>query len=91
MGEGQRFGLVGLGRGRFYWYGTKNAPEGREDSQARRKVEVLERFGGWHEPVPAVIRSTPEARILRNDGYDREPLQRWGEGRVTLLGDAATL
>ncbi len=50
---------------------------------------MLERFGGWHEPVPAVIRATEEAKILRNDIYDREPLKRWGDGRVTLLGDAA--
>ncbi|MDQ4128468.1 MAG: FAD-dependent monooxygenase [Actinomycetota bacterium] len=88
-GRGSVFGLVGLGLGRFYWYGTKNAPEGQGDSQAGRKAEVLERFGGWHEPIPAVIRATPEAEILRNDVYDREPLQSWGEGRVTLLGDAA--
>ncbi len=26
---------------------------------------------------------------LRNDIYDRPPLRRWGEGPVTLLGDAA--
>lgn len=88
-GRGSVFGLVGLGRGRFYWYGTRNAPEEQEDSQAGRKAEVLELFGGWHEPVPAVIRATPEAGILRNDVYDREPLKTWGEGRVTLLGDAA--
>jgi 2-polyprenyl-6-methoxyphenol hydroxylase-like FAD-dependent oxidoreductase len=26
---------------------------------------------------------------LRNDIYDRPPLQHWSKGRVTLLGDAA--
>jgi len=88
-GRGSVFGLVGLGRGRFYWYGTRNAPEEQGDSEAGRKAEVLELFGGWHEPVPAVIRATPEAGILRNDVFDREPLKTWGEGRVTLLGDAA--
>lgn len=88
-GRGSVFGLVGLGGGRFYWYATKNAPEGQADSRAGRKAELLERFGGWCEPVPAVIRGTEEAKILRNDIYDREPLKRWGEGRVTLLGDAA--
>lgn len=36
-----------------------------------------------------MIRATEEAKILRNDIYDREPLKRWGEDRVTLLGDAA--
>lgn len=88
-GRGAIFGLVGLGRGRFYWYATKNAPENQPDAPEGRKAELLRRFGSWHEPVPSVIRATEEAEILRNDVYDREPLKEWGEGRVTLLGDAA--
>jgi len=88
-GRGEIFGLAGLGRGRFYWYATKNAPEGQRDAAAGRKAELLERFGSWCEPIPSVIRATEETAILRNDIYDREPLARWGEGRVTLLGDAA--
>lgn len=88
-GRGAIFGLVGLGQGLFYWYATKNAPENQPDAPRGRKAELLERFGSWHEPVPSVIRATEEAEILRNDVYDREPLKSWGEGRVTLLGDAA--
>jgi len=88
-GRGQIFGLAGLGGGRFYWYATKNAPESQPDAPGGRKAELLERFGGWHEPVPSVIRATDEGRILRHDVYHREPARRWGEGRVTLLGDAA--
>jgi 2-polyprenyl-6-methoxyphenol hydroxylase-like FAD-dependent oxidoreductase len=88
-GRGRIFGLVSLGGGRFYWYATKNAPEGQPDAPGRRKAELLELFGGWHEPVPSVVRGTGEQEILRNDVYDREPLERWGEGRVTLLGDSA--
>ena len=88
-GRGGRFGLAKLGRGRTYWYATKNAPEGEEDAPVGRKGELLARFGRWHKPIPTVIRATEESRILRNDVYDREPIKRWGEGRVTLLGDAA--
>ncbi len=88
-GRGQIFGLVGLGGGRVYWYATNNAPEGQGDASGGRKAELLERFGGWREPVPSVIRATDEGRILRHDVYHREPARRWGEGRVTLLGDAA--
>lgn len=88
-GRGNIFGLVSLGRGRFYWYATKNAPEGQDDAPEGRKAELMRRFGGWHEPIPTVIGATEEAAILRNDVYDREPLKRWGRGRVTLLGDAA--
>jgi 2-polyprenyl-6-methoxyphenol hydroxylase-like FAD-dependent oxidoreductase len=50
---------------------------------------LLERFGGWAQPVPALIAATQEAAILRNDMYDRPPAGRWSGGRVTLVGDAA--
>lgn len=88
-GRGNIFGLVSLGRGRFYWYATKNAPEGQDDAPEGRNAELMGLFGSWHEPIPTVIEATEEAAILRNDVYDREPLKRWGRGRVTLLGDAA--
>ena len=43
----------------------------------------------WHRPIPDLIQSTEPASILRNDIYDRDPADRWGSGRVTLLVDAA--
>ncbi len=87
-GRGERFGLVKLGRGRAYWFATKNAPE-EEEGAAGRKEELLVRFGGWHEPIPAVVKATGESDIHYDGVYYREPVKRWGEGRATLLGDAA--
>ena len=46
-------------------------------------------FGTWHDPIPAILETADAAAILRNDIYDRDPLDRWGSGRITLLGDAA--
>jgi 2-polyprenyl-6-methoxyphenol hydroxylase-like FAD-dependent oxidoreductase len=88
-GRGARFGGGALSRGRVYWYATANLPEGAPDVPAGRKRELIERFRGWHEPIPALLEATDEAAILRNDLYDRKPLSRWSDGRVTLLGDAA--
>jgi FAD-dependent urate hydroxylase len=90
-GGGERFGLVNLGRRRVYWYATKNAPKGEENAGPRseRKEELLARFGGWHEPIPTIIRVTDDSGIHRDGVYHREPAKRWGEGRITLLGDAA--
>ena len=88
-GRGHIFGLASLGGGRFYWYATKNAPEGQGDAPGGRKAELLGRFGSWAEPVPSVIRAAQEAHILRHDIYDRGPAERWVMGRVALLGDAA--
>jgi 2-polyprenyl-6-methoxyphenol hydroxylase-like FAD-dependent oxidoreductase len=90
-GRGERFGLVKLGRRRVYWYATKNAPKGEENAGPRsgRKEELLARFGGWHEPIPTIIRVTEDYDIHRDGVYYREPAKRWGESRFTLLGDAA--
>jgi len=72
-----------------YWFATRNIPEGRGDGKMGRKGEVLDLFRGWHEPIEALIKTTEESAILRNDIYDQKPLHHWGEGRITLLGDAA--
>jgi 2-polyprenyl-6-methoxyphenol hydroxylase-like FAD-dependent oxidoreductase len=88
-GRGREFGALSVGRGRVYWFGTTNAPEGSPDAAVGRKQEVLETFQGWHSPIEAMIGATNRQAILRNDVYDRRPVKRWGEGRVTLLGDAA--
>jgi 2-polyprenyl-6-methoxyphenol hydroxylase-like FAD-dependent oxidoreductase len=88
-GRGSEFGLVSVGRGRFYWFVTRNAPEGEAEDAHGRKREVLDLLGGWYEPTRTAVEATGESKILRNDIHDRDPLERWGEGRVTLLGDAA--
>ena len=81
-GRGQRFGGIRIGDGRVYWFATANGPPGHAPS-------IHERFAGWAEPVPSLLAATPPERILRNDIVDRPPDDRWGDGPVTLLGDAA--
>ena len=90
-GRGSEFGVMSIGGGRAYWFLTKNAPEGETESPAGRKSEVLERLCGWYPVAQAAVEATEEAKILRTDIYDREPVERWGAGRATLLGDAAHL
>ena len=88
-GVGERFGLVDIGRGRTYWFATKNAPEGEPDEPDGRKAELRRRFSGWHDPIAEVVEATDEGAILRNDVYYLEPPARWSDGRVVLVGDAA--
>jgi 2-polyprenyl-6-methoxyphenol hydroxylase-like FAD-dependent oxidoreductase len=88
-GVGERFGLIDIGRGRTYWFATKNAPEGEPDEPEGKKAEILRRFSGWHDPIAAIAESADEGAILRSDVYYLEPLRRWSEGRVVLVGDAA--
>ncbi len=87
-GRGQRFGQMPMRDGQVYWFATANVPAG-QTSPDGEKAELLRRFRGWHEPIEALVTSTPDAAVLRNDMYDRRPLRTWGRGRITLLGDAA--
>lgn len=49
--------------------------------------DLMREFEGWDDRVRQLILSASETK--RWAMYDREPLKKWTEGRVTLLGDAA--
>jgi 2-polyprenyl-6-methoxyphenol hydroxylase-like FAD-dependent oxidoreductase len=87
-GSGARFGFFPVG-GRTYWFCIAKAPPGGSDPPGGRKAALLDRLSGWAEPTAAVIEPTPEEAINRADVVGRDPLEGWGRGRVTLLGDAA--
>jgi 2-polyprenyl-6-methoxyphenol hydroxylase-like FAD-dependent oxidoreductase len=86
-GQGARFGLGPTSRERVIWYATWNAAERREDEDDT-SARLRDIFGGWHDPIPAIIKATPHTTIIRNDIYDCWPTRTWGRGRVALLGDA---
>jgi salicylate hydroxylase len=50
-------------------------------------ADALVEFDGWHPTVRTIIGAAD--RTHRWALYDREPLETWSVGRVTLLGDAA--
>jgi 2-polyprenyl-6-methoxyphenol hydroxylase-like FAD-dependent oxidoreductase len=88
-GRGCRFGIIPMSRGRVYWFAAANAAEGERDTEGQTKDFLARLFRGWHEPIEALVAAATEGSILRNDIYDMEPLPRWSQGRVVLLGDAA--
>jgi 2-polyprenyl-6-methoxyphenol hydroxylase-like FAD-dependent oxidoreductase len=87
-GRGTVFGAVQLADGRVYCYGSAFAPAGvRHDDEA---AELMRRFGGWHDPIPALIGSvSPEAMLHEDVYWMAEPLPAYHHGRVAILGDAA--
>lgn len=88
-GAGRRFGIHDVGHGRFYWWGSLNAPEEAARSYPSDKSEILRTYAGWADEVTAIIRSTPQSAIMAVPCQDRPFLDQWGDGPVTLLGDAA--
>ncbi|MGH3131414.1 MAG: FAD-dependent monooxygenase, partial [Gaiellaceae bacterium] len=89
FGKGDRFGMIHTSRDVLCWFTIIITPPGSTDPPGGRKSELYARFGDFPEPTKAVIDATPEETIYRADIRDILPLDRWGEGRVTLLGDAA--
>ena len=87
-GRGERFVFYDVGPGRLYWMSVANGAPPELDA-GQDKAAVLRRHRGWMEPIEAMIAATPPAAIHRGEIVDRPPCPRWGEGRVTLLGDAA--
>lgn len=88
-GRGQRFGLIDIGAGMAYWWGTKNMPVARAGDWRGGKAEILAAFDGWAPEIAEVIEQTPQDAIVSVPAQDRPFLERWGTGPVSLLGDAA--
>ncbi|MEY2601123.1 MAG: hypothetical protein QOJ36_442, partial [Verrucomicrobiota bacterium] len=88
-GTGKRFGILNTGHRRFTWYATSNVPSHHLDAACGRKRELQQMFRGWHDPITDFIDATDESGILKNGACDFAPLPAWGDGMVTLLGDAA--
>ena len=86
-GSQQEFGVVPLGRGATYWYGTVHEPA---DGVADDELEhVRAAFAGWPDPVRQVLVATGPAAVTRNDVMDRDLPRRWSDGPVVVIGDAA--
>ena len=51
--------------------------------------DVLEDFVDWHPDLTALISATPEDGCYKWGLFDRDPLDQWTIGQITLLGDAA--
>ncbi|MBD8890590.1 FAD-dependent monooxygenase [Roseibium litorale] len=90
FGRGSRFGIFAIKEDLVYWYGTRNGPhDDRAPVDPAHKQEALNWFGGWPEPARIVIEATKPGDLVRTGVFDTQPLPRWCDGQVVLLGDAA--
>jgi 2-polyprenyl-6-methoxyphenol hydroxylase-like FAD-dependent oxidoreductase len=85
-GRGERFGYAPLADGRVYCYATANAPEGAPGGGL---AGLCRRFGGWHDPIPALLGAADPGAVLHHDLYELPPLKAYTCGNVVLAGDAA--
>ena len=89
IGTGMRFLYYPVGRWWMYWTAATNEPPGAKEQPDEIRSKVLDRFGDWLEPVRTLVEATEDSRLFVAETWDRNSVRRWGEGRVTLLGDSA--
>lgn len=90
-GQGKRFVFHHVGGQRLFWQSIATVPEGFPDpaTPEAKKAMIQERHRGWLQPTERILEATDPTTISRLDIYYADPDYRWGEGRVTMVGDAA--
>ncbi|MEL7156067.1 MAG: FAD-dependent monooxygenase [Actinomycetota bacterium] len=91
LGPGRHFVTYYVRSGRYVnWVGV--APSDTWDIESwtapGRLDDARADFAGWCPTVATLIDAVGDAPIYRWALFDRDPLPRWSEGPVTLLGDA---
>jgi 2-polyprenyl-6-methoxyphenol hydroxylase-like FAD-dependent oxidoreductase len=88
LGRGLEAGVSRASASDVYWYISLVAAEPpRPDMDARTLLD--RHLPGLHAPFRALVLATPESDMRLDDLREREPLGSWGQGPITLLGDAA--
>ncbi len=85
-GRRARFGIVPISATDTYWFAVLDAADSPPET-ADQRAALRELFASWHEPIPALLDT--EGPVIRTPILDRPPIDEWGNGSVTLLGDAA--
>jgi FAD-dependent urate hydroxylase len=82
-------GLMPAGAGLLqWWFDLRWKPEDVEP--AAPVEELLRRFGHWTaRPVPELLTAVKDDEVEFYPHYGHRIPRTWGEGRITLLGDAA--
>lgn len=90
IGRGNRFAVGDCGNGVLYWLvGLKKPTLGLDAPKDLLKKDLLSRFRSFPEGVASIIEHTEADELIHHTVRDVEPIERWGSGRIILLGDAA--
>jgi 2-polyprenyl-6-methoxyphenol hydroxylase-like FAD-dependent oxidoreductase len=83
---GVRFKSFPVTETQMYWSCLAKAPQGEQDPEEGPKQRILELTREFAEPTQALVEAA--SAIYRADITGREPAKVWGQGRMTMLGDA---
>jgi len=87
FGCGFEAGVARAGQREVYWYMSLRADQAGD---LRDPMTLARRFAArFHEPFQRIVGATPPGDIRLDELFARDPIEDWGRGPVTLLGDAA--
>jgi len=87
FGRGFEAGVARAGAREVYWFLSLRADQAGD---TRQPVALAERFAArFHDAFRAIVRATPPGDMRLDELFERDPIDDWGRGPVTLLGDAA--
>jgi len=87
FGRGLEAGVARAGEREVYWYLSIRS---EQFSGPRDALTIAARCAsGFHEPFRAIVAGTRSEDLRLDELFDRDPIDDWGRGAVTLLGDAA--
>jgi 2-polyprenyl-6-methoxyphenol hydroxylase-like FAD-dependent oxidoreductase len=87
FGRGLEAGVARAGEREVYWYLSLRSAE---LTGPRDALTIAARCAsGFHEPFRAIVAGTRSEDLRLDELFDRDPIDEWGHGAVTLLGDAA--
>ena len=88
FGRGIEAGVARAGEREVYWYMSLRADQAGNLREPAGAVagRMASRF---HEAFQGIVRATPPNDMRLDELFERDPIERWGSGPMTLLGDAA--
>ena len=87
FGIGMEAGVARAGQDSVYWYLSVKRAAAHTELEPKSAALVIGH--AFDAALVSLIEATEPADVHRDDLFDRAPLRAWGEGRITLLGDAA--
>ena len=81
--KGKRFGFVNISDTKVYWFAVIN------DTLRKDNENIIELFKNFHPEIVKIISETKNDKIVFNDIIDLQPINKWQQGKVCLVGDAA--
>ncbi|MEX6687465.1 FAD-dependent monooxygenase [Danxiaibacter flavus] len=87
--SGLRASYSQVGENQVYFWYTKAMPEGNQLSNGDALALIKKDLKHFYGNMNVVVDNIDPAMLIKSDLYDFRPIDKWFNGRIVLIGDAA--